>query len=175
MIRTLFQVGGKYGLMASFLSILAFLVLQLTDQEPLLNLHLLILDGLVFALALGVALKDFRDYYHGGVLTFGQGMTLSFAATVVFALLFGLFMILFIHVFSPDFFEMYQSLLLEQIQNLPAEELDADFRREQMALAQGLKRSDLLIDVISKKLLTGLLLGPVMVVFFRRMPQNEGR
>ena len=172
MIRTLFRVGGKYGVLAAVLSILAFLVLHFTDQQPLLNLHLLILDGLVFALALGVALKDFRDYYHKGVLTFGQGMSMSFAATIVFALTFGAFMVAFLQFISPEFLASYKAALIEQIQNLPAEELDEAFRSEQIALAKELSKGSILIDVTAKKLLTGLLLGPVMIVFFRKMPKK---
>ncbi len=172
MIKTLFQIGGKYGLLASVLSVLAFVALHLTDQQPLLNLHLLILDGLVFALALGVALKDFRDYYHNGVLTFGQGMSVSFAATVTFALTFGAFMVAFLQFLSPEFLDTYQAALIEQIQNLPAEELDEAFRSNQIALAKDLTKGSILLDVMAKKLLTGLLLGPVIIVFFRKMPKK---
>jgi len=172
MLKILSRIGLRYGLMAAALSMMAFTVLHFAEQKPLINLHQMIIDGLVFALALGVAMKDFRDYYHKGVLTFGQGMTIGFSATTVFAVFFSLYVLFFITLLQPEFLTEYRQDLIAQIQNLPTEELDDDFRAEQIDKARQLTNSAILLDTMLKKFLTGLLLAPVVTVVFRRMPKE---
>jgi hypothetical protein len=172
MIKIYYSLGLRYGSLAAVLSIAAFLVLQLSGQQPLLNLHMLIMDGLLFSLGLGVALKDFRDYYRGGYLTFAQGMSIGFFQLSVFAVWFALFLGLYTFL-DQDFLEGYKEALIEQLAFIPEDRLDESFISEQKEKALQYRNIDLVLDGLLKKILTGFVLSPILTVIFRRMPKID--
>ena len=177
MTKVLARVGSRYGLVASVLSILAFLALHYTNPEPMVNLHMLFIDGLLIALTLGVGMKEFRDYYNNKLLSFGQGMTIGFFHYLVFSSIFGLFILLFVGVIEPDFVEQYKASIIEQLNIMSPNQLESlseDFVQNQITKTKELGPSALVLDAFVKKVLAGLVLSPLVTVIFRKLnPQSK--
>ncbi len=176
MIKPLAGVGTRYGLVASVLSSMAFLALHYTGQEPMVNLHMLFIDGLLIALTLGVGMKEFRDYYNNKLLSFGQGMTIGFFYYITFSSFFGLFILLFVGVIEPDFVSQYRESIIEQLRLMSADQLESlgeDFVQDQINKTGDLGPSALVLDAFVKKILAGLVLTPLVTVIFRKLkPQS---
>jgi hypothetical protein len=177
MRKILAGVGLRYGLVASVLSIMAFLALHYTGQEPMVNLHMLFIDGLLIFLTLGVGMKEFRDYYNNRLLSFGQGMTIGFFHYLTFSSIFGMFILLFVGVIEPDFINNYRASIIEQLNIMPANQLESlgeDFIQNQIDKTNNMSNSALVLDAFVKKILAGLVLTPLVTVIFRKLkPQSK--
>jgi len=177
MTKILAGVGSRYGLVASVLSIMAFIALHYTGQEPMVNLHMLFIDGLLIILTLGVGMKEFRDFYNNKLLSFGQGMTIGFFHYLVFSSVFGLFILLFVGLIEPDFVEQYRASIIEQLNIMSPNQLKSlgdDFTQNQIEKAENLGASAVILDAFVKKILAGLVLSPLVTVIFRKLkPQSK--
>ena len=104
--KPLTQVPVKYGVIASALLALLFMVLYSMGKHPLfvplfLDIRLLMLPIFMF-----IAMKDFRDSQNGGVLHFWQGLTVGFITFTTVAVFTSLFIMLMAEV-SGSFLEEY--------------------------------------------------------------------
>jgi hypothetical protein len=165
------SIGLKYGLIAGVFSSIATLFLNYSGLEPLVNLHLLFVDGLLLFLVISVAQKEFKFYVSGGLQTFGEGMSIGFFVYAGMAVFFALFILVFGSI-DASFMEDYRASVINQLHQLPQSELDKlapDFIEEQRAKIDSYKLYHVAMDGFVKKLLTGLIISPIVSVLFKKV------
>lgn len=118
----------RYGLYATIFIVIFFLVTWLwlgSSETPDFKTQEIvgyagIIGTMVFVF---LGMKYYRDKVNGGVLAFGKAMQLGLLITLLPAVAFGLFDILYVMFVDPGFTEKYYTYMLAEMkQSLPAAE-----------------------------------------------------
>ena len=87
MTKMLWKISVRYGAAAGILAFILLLVMYYLGPHPLLTSPFLDFRILLFGIFIFFTLKEFRDYYHDGILYFWQAMlggwTVVLVATIV--------------------------------------------------------------------------------------------
>lgn len=72
-----------------------------------------------------VGIKNFRDKYNGGVISFGKAFRVGLYITLIASTMYVVVWLIDYYFFVPDFMEKYSAHMLKELgkKNLPAEEL----------------------------------------------------
>ena len=119
----LVAVCFRYGAIAGFLCALTVISLYYMGKHPFLINPFFDFRVPAFSLLLFFSLKEVRDYFSEGTLTFFQGL----GGSIIFLSAAGLVSEAMIFVFGylqPDFVAEYIRQLTEQIRSIPPEEVD---------------------------------------------------
>lgn len=119
----LVHVCFRYGAIAGFLCAITVISLYYMGKHPFLINPFFDFRVPAFSLLLFFSLKEVRDYFHEGTLTFFQGL----GGSIIFLIAAGLMSDTGIFVFGslqPDFVAEYIRQLTDQIRNIPPEEVD---------------------------------------------------
>lgn len=171
--KPLIQVPLKFGVIASVLLALLFIVLFSSGRHPLFialifDIRLVLLPAFLF-----FAMKAFRDSENGGIMHFWQGLTIGFITFTCIGLLMGGF-IMFIAEYSSDFLNQYISSRLEvlelQIGQLTDETSQSVFQ-EQIDKMPLTRPFDLAVDYFWKTVLIGIFLNIILAVVLRKQPK----
>ncbi len=170
--KPLIQTPLKYGLIASGLLALLFVVLYSMDKHPLfvplfLDIRLIMLPIFMF-----VAMKDFRDGQNGGVLHFWQGLSIGFITFTTIAVLMAVFIAFFAEV-SADFLDQYISSRVELFETNKAqfsEALNEEFVQGQIDALPLTSPFDLAVDYFWKTVGIGIFLNIILAVILRKQP-----
>jgi hypothetical protein len=122
-VSPLVKVMVRYGLISGAMSILASLVFFYIGKHPFWIFPFFDPRVLLIAIFLVFGLKEVRDYFHGGILYFWQGLGGSLVMLVVMSVV-GYCGVWIFATFEPDFLKDYIRQGLEQINNIPAENAD---------------------------------------------------
>ena len=171
--KPLTQVPIKYGVIASALLALLFVVLYSMGKHPLfvplfLDIRLLMLPIFMF-----IAMKDFRDSQNGGVLHFWQGLTVGFITFTTIAVFVSLF-IMFMAEMSGSFLQEYISARLELLEVNKvqfSEALNEQFVQGQIDALPLTSPFDLALDYFWKTIAIGIFLNIILAVVLRKQPK----
>lgn len=122
MNKILIKVSARYGGAGGVLAFALLVVMYYLGPHPLLTSPFLDFRILLFGIFTFFTLKEFRDYYHNGVLYFWQamtgGLTVVSVATTITSCLLWLF-----GDWEQDFIVSYITQLTAYLQSFPQEDI----------------------------------------------------
>jgi hypothetical protein len=110
----------RYGLYSSAFIILFFLGTWMifgSDEENYALQEVLGYAGIILALSfVFVGIRYYRNEVNGGNLSFGEGMKLGLMTSLIPALAFGIFDVLYVLYLNPEFMDKYYGRMQQQMQ-----------------------------------------------------------
>lgn len=107
-----------FGIIAGFISTIGFLITMISPQEIDMAkgmlygyASMLVAFSLIF-----VAVKNYRDKYNGGMITFGKAFRIGLYISLIASTIYVAVWLIDYYFFIPDFFEQYSQNYLEQMQ-----------------------------------------------------------
>ncbi len=164
------RVSLRYGAIAGLLCFGFVISIYYMGQHPFLIYPYFDFRIPVFAFLLYFCLKEIRDYYQEGSMSFFQGMVSCFIFTFVFAIIASGLIWLFCMI-QPQFLSSFISAATEQIRALPAD-IVARVGKEQLDLnlnaLPATQGSDLAIDYFGKSFIMSFFISVIISVILRR-------
>src|SRR5688572_19194808 len=117
---TLAAVCARYGAIAGFLGTALLVILFYRGHHPFLIPPFLDFRIILFSIFILFSLKEYRNVYSGGVLSFAEGMIGSFVFIVIFAVTASILLIIFTAM-NENFLSSYINLSIEYVRSLPVE------------------------------------------------------
>jgi hypothetical protein len=172
-MNPVYSISIRYGGIASILSILLFLILYYSGQNPLLIPAFLDFRILLFPIFLVFSIRDFKENHNNGFLHFWQGFSIGYLIILIIALIMALFLLIFGAWVEPDFVQKYIHQSIEQI-NLTKEKISSAIGEEKLTKVLEILPSttlfDLALDYFLKSLLYGLIYPIIISLILRKRP-----
>lgn len=134
-MKPIVSVPLKYGAIAGVLGGILLLVLYYLGRHPMLISIIFDFRIFLFGVFIFFVLRELRDYYGGGLLSFGEGMMSSFIFVTVFGVIAGGTIILFsemeeefVRSFVTQFTEQVKGLSEQDIKQLGKENLERNLK-----------------------------------------------
>lgn len=164
-------VPSKYGGVGGMLSILLFLILMWLGENPLISGSMF---GFFFIpIFVFFSIKEFKTYYNAGYLHFWQGMSIGFFCYMLLALLYALFVWVYLQSFDPEMLQAYVAdrvaLVMDTKSNLTAQLGEAVYEKT-LADLQQVSAFDMALDSFLRKIFVGFFVTTLVSVVMRRSP-----
>lgn len=170
----LLAVPVKYALVGSTLSILLFYVMLFFDKDPLITNKYF--DVILLLIFIFFSIKEYKKYYNNGILHFWQGMTVGFLTYSCIAIVFALFIWVYLAYISPDLLQDYitdrTNLILSSKENFIVQFGEETYRK-MLADMKLVSAGNVALDDFIKKLITGFFITSVIAIVMRRIPITE--
>lgn len=170
----MFRPSIKYALFCALFLVMFFFVSDYLGSNPLIDLSQLLFDVIIFGVFIFFAQKDFRDHVSGGVLHFWQGMTIGFFVYSAVALLFSVFLGMYLWL-DPTLLPTYKESALEFLTNqqeMYEEQFGEDGFQVQLDGIEAVTATDLWLSSGVKKIIAGFFVTPVISIILRRKPKT---
>ena len=169
----IYSIPIKYGGMAFVLSIILFLILYYSGQNPLLIPAFLDFRILLFPIFLVFSLRDFKENHNGGFLHFWQGFSIGLMVILIIAILMSLFILILGSWIETDFVSNFIQSSIDQI-NSAKEKITSAIGEEELTKVLEILPStslfDLALDYFLKSLPYGLFLTIIISLILRKKP-----
>ena len=171
----LVRVSLRYGAIAGLLCFGFVISIYYMGQHPFLIYPYFDFRIPVFAFLLYFCLKEIRDFYQEGSMSFFQGMMSCLIFTFVFALI-AAGSIWFFCIIQPQFLSSFISAATEQIRALPADIVDRVGKEQlednlnALPATQGI---DLAIDYFGKSFIMSFFISVIISVILRRQTKMK--
>lgn len=172
--QAIIRVGLRYGLVSGALSIILFFVIALFDENPLIVnswFDFFLIPGFVF-----FGVREFRQYYNGGLLQFWQGASVGFITYVTSALLFAVVIGGYLATRGEEWVDDYVAdrvaVVQENEENF-TEELGATTYQQVLQEVKATSTFDLVLDDFLRKLMIGIFITLIIATLQRRLPAKE--
>jgi len=172
-MKLLLKVCIRYGLVAGLLSLILLIAIFYVGRHPFLIAPFLDFRILTFGVFIFFSLKEFRDYYQGGVLYFWQGMIGSgvvvMTATVVSSIGLQIFGTL-----EQDFVSAYVTQLTAYLNTFPKEVIDQigkDVFERNLKELPATHISTLVQTHFAQGLVIGFFISIILSVILRKQPK----
>jgi hypothetical protein len=172
-MKALVKVSLKNGIIAGGIGSLLLAGLYFMGRHPFLIPVFLDFRIILLGVFIFFTLKEIRDYYHGGILYFWQGLVSAFIFTVSFALI-SSSVVLVLCWLVPEFLSSYVSLSIAQLRSLPQELIDnigPEVYDRNLRLLPATKGSDLALLYFWQTFMISLFLSIILSVILRRQPK----
>jgi Protein of unknown function (DUF4199) len=174
MTKMLWKVSVRYGVAAGILAFILLLVMYYLGPHPLLTSPFLDFRILLFGIFIFFTLKEFRDYYHEGILYFWQAMlggwTVVLVATIVTSILLWLF-----GRWDSAFIDSYIAQVTVYLKSFPKEDIDRIGKEIYDRNLNALPATNI-FDLIQTYFMQGIAIGffvnIILSVILRRQPKN---
>jgi amino acid transporter len=169
-MRKYLNSGAIFGAVGGLLSLLAFITFHYSGFSPLLNLNAFILELILTGLILFLSILYFKRGINKGELRFWQGMTVGFFAYTTMAASIFIYLLIFLGYIDQSVITLYIQDSIEYLSNTPVIEQELisseefELRKKEL---EAVTAYDLAISAFIKKIITGLLLTPVVSVVLR--------
>lgn len=172
-LNPIYTISIKYGSIASILSIILFLILYYSGQNPLLIPAFLDFRILLFPIFLVFGIRDYKENNNNGFLHFWQGFSIGLLVVLIIAFIMSVFIVIFGVWIEPDFVQKYIQTSIEQI-NLAKEKISTAIGEEKLTKVLEILPSttlfDLALDYFLKSLPYGLFLTIIISLILRKKP-----
>jgi hypothetical protein len=158
-----------------FLGMAMFLGLYWMGQHPFIIPPFMDFRILLFGVFIFFTLRDFRDYFQGGILYFWQGMIMALVFTIVFSLV-GMLSIWAYSVWNPEFVSRYVALKTAQAKMLTPEILARYGKENVDAIVRALPSTrgiDLALVYVWTSFGISFFLSIILSVILRRQPKSQ--
>ena len=173
-MKPIIKVPLKFGGIGAAILILMFFVFLLTDSNPLLEMK--VFDFFILPVFLFFGIKEFRDSFNQGEMTYGQGMTTGLIIYGCIAIGYSIFLAAALQFTSPDLLAEYIAKSVEVFESNKAE-LTADGSEEMFLQtikdAKQTQSIDLVWDSLLKKIGIGFLLTSLLATVLKRKTTAE--
>ena len=169
----MFKRALRYGLVLSaFLAGVFALIVGLGGQ-PFLDPKQLLIDGVLFAIFIAFAMREFKALDNDGYLHFWQGMTIGFMvygiSIVAFTAFLGLYFLL-----DENFMTSYQQAAMNYYESkrmLFEEEFGVEMYNKALEEVRNDTPGELIGGAAIKKVFAAFLVTPVISLFLRKKPK----
>jgi hypothetical protein len=172
-MNPLYKVPLRYAGIASVLGLVLTLVLFYSGKHPLLIPIIVDYRLLILPLFIFFAIKEYRDVYNSGVLTFPQGMLIGLIVYAGMGLLVGLSIYLFDLVIGGQFVQEYIDISYQQLVDNKQQFLDAigeEAYQDSLETTPLTTILDLASDYFLKTCALGILFTIIISVILRKQP-----
>src|SRR5688572_15897070 len=174
MIKALLKLSIRYGAGAGILAFMLLLVMYYVGPHPLLTSPFLDFRILLFGIFIFFTLKEFRDYYHKGILYFWQAMlggwTVILIATIATSFLLWLF-----GTWDNGFVDSYIAQAITYLKSFPQQDVDRIGKEIYDRNLKALPATNI-FDLIQTYFMQGIVIGffvnIILSVILRRQPKN---
>src|SRR5688572_17544067 len=174
MTKTLFKVSVRYGAAAGILAFMLMLIMYYTGPHPLLTSPFLDFRILLFGIFIFFTLKEFRDYYHDGVLYYWQAMLGGWAMVLVATIVTSMLLWLFGR-WDSDFIDSYIAQVTQYLKSFPKEDIDRIGKEIYDRNLNALPTTNI-FDLIQTYFMQGIVIGffinIILSVILRRQPKT---
>ncbi len=164
----------KYGLLCSIFLIGIFAFTVFIGTNPFINFGSFLVDIVLFAVFVGFASYEFKNYANGGYLHFWQGMSIGFFVYIIAILSFAALLALYFLV-NADFMAFYEKTGLayyEGRRELWVEEFGQEAYDQQVQGIQGRSLWGLWGEALGKKVFAAVIPTPIMALILRKKPKE---
>jgi hypothetical protein len=121
-----------------------------------------------------VGIKNYRDKYNGGIITFGQAFKTGLYITLIGSAMYVVVWLIDYYIFIPDFLDKYIPHVLKDAREGGATEVELQEKAEEMANFKELYKNPLFVVVItfSEVFPVGLIISLVSALFLKRKPKT---
>ncbi len=169
----LVKIPVKFGVIAGILGAVIDIVLYYLGKHPFLFPVYYDFRVVLFCVFMFFTLKEYRDFYKGGILYFWEGSISSFIFAVVFTLVAILLMVIF-GTFKPDFLSTYISLSIQQIKSIPPEivaQIGKGVYQRNLEILPTTTLGDMMMLYAMQSFIIGLFISIILSVILRRQPK----
>lgn len=174
-VKRLAFLSVRNGLIAGSLGFLLLVVLYYIGKHPFLFPIYFDFRIILLSVFIVMTLKEFRDDYQDGILSFGQAMIGSFLFTWVYALLVAFLIWVFCQV-VPEFLTTYIKIATEQIRSIAPdiiEQLGKEEFERNLNKLPATNASDLAFDYFGKTFMISLFISIIISVILRQQPKTN--
>lgn len=171
----LFKVPFKYGLIGGVIASIVLVSLYYLGQHPFLVPWIVDFRLVFFSVFIFLGLKETRDYYLAGNLSFSQGMIGSYVFISTAGLI-GAITTWCLARWDENFLPSYISKTTEQVKSFQKEMVENFTERnyqQQIAKLQNTTELTLASDYFLKSLIIGLFLTILITVILRKQTQTQ--
>ncbi|MFP4092717.1 MAG: DUF4199 domain-containing protein, partial [Cyclobacteriaceae bacterium] len=121
------------------------------------------------------SIKEFKKYYNGGFLHFWQGMTLGFVAYMTLALVYSIFLWVYLELIDPDLLQEYVVNRVEMMnvsRDKMVEQLGEETFTEALGQLKNVRPSDMALDAFFRNVFAGMFITIIIAVAMRQLPSN---
>ncbi len=120
-----------------------------------------------------IGIKNQRDKYNGGVITFGQAFKTGFFITLIASTMYVAVWMIDYHYFIPDFMEKYTAHIVSQTKASGATEAEIASKLSEMATYKEMYKNPLLIVLLTyaEILPVGLVITLISALILKRKPK----
>lgn len=117
-----------------------------------------------------IGIKNFRDKYNNGVITFGKAFKVGFFISLIASTIYVLTWLVEYYLFIPDFMEKYADHMLKQAQESGASAAEIAKKTEQMAGYKEMYKNPIFVILLtySEILPVGLLVTLISALILKR-------
>ena len=170
-LNPIYSISIRYGGIAAILSIILFLILFYSGQNPLLIPPFLDFRILLFPIFLVYSIRDYKENYNGGFLHFWQGFSIGMLVILIIAIIMALFILIFGSWIEPDFVSNFIKTSIDQIKSAKENISSAIGEKELTTVLEILPSTtlfDLALDYFLKSLPYGLFLTIIISLILRK-------
>jgi hypothetical protein len=169
------RVTLRYGAVGGVVGFVLLLILYYLGKHPFLVPVFFDFRIILFGILLFFSLREVRDYFSKGILSFWEGMMGSFVFVSTYALVASLLIWLFTSL-EPAFVARYISLFEEQARNFPPEVIERigkEVYERNLEALFATNGFDLAVLYFGQSLIIGLFLSIIISVILRRQPKTS--
>lgn len=174
MSKTLLRISARYGVSAGVLAFILLIVMYHLGPHPLLTSPFLDFRILLFGIFMFFTLKEFRDYYHHGILHFWQamfgGLSVVLIATIITSCLLWLF-----GIWENEFVASYVTQLTAYLKSFPKEDISRigkEVYDRNLAALPATNVFDLVQTYFMQGIIIGFFVNIILSVILRRQPKR---
>lgn len=168
---SMFKVSFKYAVFCAVFLIALFVLGLSLGNSPFVDFFFHVL---FFGIFIFFALKDFKINIYEGYLHFWQGMTIGFYLYTISALIFSIFLGIYLYIDSSVLMEYKQSTIafLEPKKDIYTEQIGEDGFQTQLDSINAITLYDLWRISSIKKIIAGFFVTPVISIILRNKPKQ---
>jgi hypothetical protein len=170
----LVSIAIRYGLIAGAIITLLMVIFYYMGQHPLLVSPYLDFRIVLFGVFLFFSLKEFREVHQNGILFFWQGMVGSYILIFVSMIIASIGIVLFCQ-FNPEFITTFVNAQLENLKNIPQEEIDKFGKEEfehSLAAISSIDAVQLAVTYFGHGIMIGLFISVILSAILRKQPKT---
>jgi hypothetical protein len=174
-VPPLIRIPVKYGFFGGLLAMAVMAILfYFGTNHPQLFPIFLDFRILLFGVFIFFSIKEFRDYYYGGVLHFWQGMIIGITCYLTISILVSIGIAIY-GTIEPEYVQRYIaeiSGVLTDNRTAIIEKVGEESFDKQLEALPFTSISDLAVDYLLKSMFIGLFLTIIISVILRRQPKK---
>ena len=96
-----------------------------------------------------VGIKNYRDKYNGGIITFGKAFKVGFFISLIGSTLYVITWMILYHFFLPNFMDIYSAQMLKQLQESGATAVEIAAKTEEMAYWKEMYKNPIMVVLLT--------------------------
>lgn len=122
-----------------------------------------------------VGIKNFRDTYNDGLITFGKGFKLGFFIALIASTFYVITWVIEFNFFIPDFMDAYGEHMVKQVKESGASQIEIDKQIAEMAKYKEMYKNPLFMVLLTyiEILPVGILVAVISALILKRKEKKE--